>query len=60
MKKTVFITGASSGIGRTVANVFARHGWNVAATTRRPELNQLPSVKLYALDVTRPEAVKPP
>ena len=62
MTKTVFITRASSGIGRAAANLFAQHGWNVAATMRRPEaeteLNQLPSVKLYALDVTQPEAVK--
>lgn len=62
MTKTIFITGASSGIGRAAAALFAQHSWNVAATMRRPEaeteLNQLPTVNLYALDVTQPEAVK--
>ncbi len=62
MTKTIFITGASSGIGRAAAIGFAQHGWNVAATMRHPdletELSQLPTVKRYALDVTRPEAVK--
>ena len=56
MSKTVFITGASSGIGRAAAEYFAQQGWNVAATMRNPSketaLNQLPKVRLYTLDVT--------
>jgi NAD(P)-dependent dehydrogenase (short-subunit alcohol dehydrogenase family) len=35
--KTVFITGASSGIGRETAKLFCRNGWNVIATMRKPE-----------------------
>lgn len=55
-RKTVLITGTSSGIGKAAVKHFASRGWNVAATMRSPdkesELNNLPNVKLYKLDVT--------
>ncbi|MCL6602134.1 MAG: SDR family oxidoreductase [Paenibacillus sp.] len=35
--KTIFITGASSGIGRATTKYFAERGWNVVATMRSPE-----------------------
>lgn len=35
--KTLFITGASSGIGYATALAAARHGWNVIGTARRVE-----------------------
>ncbi len=61
MKKTVIITGSSSGIGKAAAIYFNQQGWNVAATMRTPEketeLNKLPNVKLYALDVTQSESI---
>jgi NAD(P)-dependent dehydrogenase (short-subunit alcohol dehydrogenase family) len=54
--KTVLITGASSGIGRATAELFASKGWNVAATMRSPEESDLGSasdrIKLFKLDVT--------
>ncbi len=37
MAKSVFISGASTGIGRETALYFASRGWNVAATMRNPE-----------------------
>lgn len=37
MPKTVLITGASSGIGRAAATLFADRGWNVVATMRNPD-----------------------
>jgi NAD(P)-dependent dehydrogenase (short-subunit alcohol dehydrogenase family) len=56
MKKTVLITGSSSGIGREAVKTFQKNGWNVAATMRSPsketELQNLPNVKLFTLDVT--------
>jgi NAD(P)-dependent dehydrogenase (short-subunit alcohol dehydrogenase family) len=54
--KTIFITGASSGLGKAVAKLFARQSWHVIATMRNPEKEQelslLQNVKLIQLDVT--------
>ena len=59
--KTVVITGASTGIGRASAGRFAREGWRVAATMRRPEeheeLGSIEGISLYRLDVTDREEV---
>ena len=37
-KKTIWITGGSTGIGRALAIRFAKEGWNVAVSARRIEL----------------------
>ena len=56
MAQTVFITGASSGIGKATATLFQEKGWNVLATMRRPEnedeLTKLDNVFATRLDVT--------
>ncbi|MDP5198678.1 SDR family oxidoreductase [Flavobacterium sp. DG2-3] len=54
--KTIFITGASSGLGKATAKLFQAKGWNVIATMRNPEketeLSNLANVTLLPLDVT--------
>jgi len=37
MTKTIFITGATAGIGAASARLFAKHGWEVTGTGRRLE-----------------------
>ena len=47
MNKTVLITGASSGLGKDFANLYAEKGYNLVLTARR-EAN----LKLIAADLT--------
>lgn len=60
--KTIFITGASSGLGKASARLFAANGWNVIATMRNPgqetELGQIPNITLLPLDVTDPQQIR--
>ena len=60
--KTVFITGASSGIGRETAKFFQEKGWNVVATMRRPELERelikFENVLVVQCDVTKVEIIR--
>lgn len=62
MKKTVLITGCSSGFGKLAAETFHAKGWNVVATMRRVEdgadLAELDEVLVTRLDVTDPESVE--
>lgn len=60
--KTIFITGASAGLGKATALFFHSKGWRVIATMRNPEketvLNQLEHVLLLPLDVTNPVQIQ--
>ena len=56
-KKTIWITGGSTGIGRALAIKFASKDWNVAVSARREELlNELSdsyeNISAFPLDVT--------
>ena len=62
-KKVIWITGASSGIGKALSIKFAKEGWIVAASARREgllqeltKINQ--NIHSFQLDVTNPEQCK--
>ncbi|MEM7106181.1 MAG: SDR family oxidoreductase [Bacteroidota bacterium] len=61
MKKTILITGSSTGIGRATVVYFQEKGWNVVATMRTPEketeLNQLENVLVTRLDVQNLDSI---
>ena len=62
MKKTILITGASTGMGEATAKLFAANGWNVAATMRDlkqgAELAKIEGIRIYVLDVQDTESIK--
>jgi len=61
LKKTIFITGASSGIGKATAKYFQHRSWNVIATMRSPQtekdLTKLDNVLVTRLDVQDPGSI---
>lgn len=63
MANTIFITGASSGLGRATALLFADRGWTVFAAMRegsevRSRLGAVGGVTILPLDVTKPDQVE--
>jgi len=63
MGKNIWITGASTGIGKALAIKFANEGWNVAASARRENLllelcKANSSIYSFPLDVTNSENTK--
>ena len=62
MSKTILITGASSGIGKTTARHFQAKGWNVIATMRSPnketELTKLDNVLVTRIDVEDTDSIQ--
>lgn len=62
MNKRIFITGASSGLGKACAKLFAHKEWHVIATMRSPEkeveLNLHNNIDILPLDVTNTDLIK--
>lgn len=60
--KAIFITGASSGLGRATAKLFSSKGWKVLASMRDPkkekELGSISGIQLMPLDVTDPHQIE--
>lgn len=61
MNKTIFITGASSGLGKATAKLFASKGWVVIAAMRQPEkeseLTQWANIHLLQLDINNADQI---
>jgi short-subunit dehydrogenase len=61
-QKKIWITGASSGIGKALAEKFAAEGWKVAASARRKEIldnmSKHKNIFSYTLDVTNQVQIK--
>jgi len=59
MQQVVFITGGSSGIGKSVGEFLVSKGFKVYGTSRNPaRLPDFDSFQLIAMDVTQPSSIK--
>ncbi len=61
MEKTIFITGASSGLGKATAILFAKNNWKVIASMRSPEkssdFGDYENISIVKLDITNKEQI---
>jgi len=57
MSKVILITGASSGIGKSIAEYLHEKGMIVYGTSRKPKHDEISGVKMLALDVTNVETI---
>src|SRR5690625_7671220 len=57
-KKVVLITGASSGIGKSVGEYLHQKGYKVYGSSRNPKHQELNGIHFVSLDVTQPETIQ--
>lgn len=57
MSKVVLITGASSGIGKSIAQYLVNQSYTVYGTSRNPKKTIESGVHMLPLDVTKPETI---
>lgn len=57
MSKVVFITGASSGIGKAIASYLSNRNFIVYGTSRNPKQNIIDNINMVALDVLNTESI---
>ena len=57
MSKVVLITGASSGIGKSIATFLSKKGYKVYGTSRKPKNTENFSFELIALDVLKVDTI---
>ncbi len=58
MQKVVLITGASSGIGKSIGEFLTEKGFKVYGTSRNPEKYSDSKFELLTLDVRNPESIQ--
>ena len=58
MSKIVLITGASSGIGKSTAELLTKRGFTVYGTSRKPKQAEIDGYRMVALDVTDEGSIK--
>lgn len=56
-KQVVLITGASSGIGKSIGVFLVQKGYLVYGTSRNPKENEIDGIRFLKLDVTQPESI---
>ncbi|WP_304139749.1 SDR family oxidoreductase, partial [Mesonia mobilis] len=55
--QVVLITGASSGIGKSIGEFLAQKGYKVYGTSRKPKTTEANGIHFVALDVTKVETI---